>query len=1258
MGQFYLGFFAAITVETSNVWIDLNGFAITMRDDFYLRQRWFSIIELADRAFVANEGVASLKVQEGDKLLSHPSASNPSADGLGPSSRPGASSNTFGPRGGPLASASKTLISGGTLGQSSHAGIHGNGNRDVVVEDMTVLDFEVAGVQFNGGDNVAVARCTIGPSKTSGVPSHKVSHAVFTSLYAHRYLPGGLFHLAAKGHKNLPITGGSRTPTLVGTIQLGDKPRGEEVSMQWLFDRLRYALNLYFDHTLGRTGTSDATEQGGEDDTAKYGVTTEDAIRFFGNPTGLSDGSAMYGLVFHRLGSAVEALGAQDEPFTGPEHENITVQDVTITGLRHHTVTVPALVFADGTRIQGPVRDVLEITDMVSNLVSPALGRYHGNLLSDAYLAFWKLSNVFYAAHVLDSSCGNFGSNLTSNYAGCDGTVVNGNLNGRDIIMLQKKYFGGVSMSSTFYAWATTPGATFTTLLQRSPDVYKRRQERHYISCGGDTMFHVNKGAIGIRVEFVSNVKLSNVKVRDVRNTADAGHWLCGEQYRIPKTMELVKPQQILLNGGDRGADVQGIALAKVDGVWLNNVSVSALQSLEGSTTGVGLVSDKNDRREQLRQRQQRTSSSVRKTWSQQVRLTKVAVNDLEAGAGRAVFPFSADLTTVSAGVTNDMAALSALGGSTFASKKAVHNQVDPAKVSLRHTSSGITTSATAADGGSFIESSFIPAFSVPASTVLNKFNFTQAQMNAFVLEGLGFYESEYGIPLDGWRRVDEERTEQGASTHAASWIHVHEEEIDFFDPDAWSWSERLVQSDNHGIAFFGVYRKPGQDFHTDVVCVKDRCEGPLAESPVFNYVNAIMFSSTYVANGVFGGPAGKTIYPEQILIHGAYLVESVPWSAFGLEPAASGRHDTMITYYGTCPIDFPGTRTITNQADPANNWVDVSVINCKLDGGPMLGKGWGVGTFMLEKAGGKYTLSIVDNQIFDDSPIASGLSEVARSRPTNNACEGGGKFVSPAVVLQVRVDGVVPSTAAHNGKEVWPLTKQYQYTHEAAAKFFYEQTESVASEVQFRELWIKALAFFRDSMAIGTPVSATTANKDLQNAIDAPSSVALHNQLDLGGGSHIVPFVSNDLLNQRAYTLSGEAIPAEHLADGAISEGGIMLVVGRAGIHSAKFGYLMQGTVIKYGLFVVSSVGKYGNVEIWFADRKPMIPDLNGKTPGHCLCFLVFGVHPTFAVFFFPPSFFWWSVWQYICRADISTHNTEGAYVAFHYHFPCFCST
>ena len=201
-------------------------------------------------------------------------------------------------------------------------------------------------------------------------------------------------------------------------------------------------------------------------------------------------------------------------------------------------------------------------------------------------------------------------------------------------------------------------------------------------------------------------------------------------------------------------------------------------------------------------------------------------------------------------------------------------------------------------------------------------------------------------------------------------------------------------------------------------------------------------------------------------------------------------------------------------------------------------------------------------------------------------------------------------------------------------------------------------LAFFRDSMAIGTPVSATTANKDLQNAIDAPSSVALHNQLDLGGGSHIVPFVSNDLLNQRAYTLSGEAIPAEHLADGAISEGGIMLVVGRAGIHSAKFGYLMQGTVIKYGLFVVSSVGKYGNVEIWFADRKPMIPDLNGKTPGHCLCFLVFGVHPTFAVFFFPPSFFWWSVWQYICRADISTHNTEGAYVAFHYHFPCFCST
>jgi hypothetical protein len=77
--------------------------------------------------------------------------------------------------------------------------VHGNGNSHVVLEDLRVRDFEVTGIQFNGGDNIAVLQSKVGPAASEDVPSHKVSHALFTSLYTHRYLPGGLYHLAMKG---------------------------------------------------------------------------------------------------------------------------------------------------------------------------------------------------------------------------------------------------------------------------------------------------------------------------------------------------------------------------------------------------------------------------------------------------------------------------------------------------------------------------------------------------------------------------------------------------------------------------------------------------------------------------------------------------------------------------------------------------------------------------------------------------------------------------------------------------------------------------------------------------------------------------------------------------------------------------------------------------------------------------------------------------------------------------------------------------
>eukprot|EP01084_Bolivina_argentea_P286091 490715_1 len=55
-GPYQLGFFTGITVECSDVIIDLNGFSIGMSYEFYIQQRFFSIIELAEKNFVSGQG--------------------------------------------------------------------------------------------------------------------------------------------------------------------------------------------------------------------------------------------------------------------------------------------------------------------------------------------------------------------------------------------------------------------------------------------------------------------------------------------------------------------------------------------------------------------------------------------------------------------------------------------------------------------------------------------------------------------------------------------------------------------------------------------------------------------------------------------------------------------------------------------------------------------------------------------------------------------------------------------------------------------------------------------------------------------------------------------------------------------------------------------------------------------------------------------------------------------------------------------------
>lgn len=110
---YFLGFFAAITIESGDVELDLNNFTIEYSKEFNLKQRFGSIIELGSSPFIPKEG-------------------------------PG----NFGDR---FTKGSNIVIKNGTLGRSPHHGIHGNDPVGLKVTNILIENFEVAGISINGG---------------------------------------------------------------------------------------------------------------------------------------------------------------------------------------------------------------------------------------------------------------------------------------------------------------------------------------------------------------------------------------------------------------------------------------------------------------------------------------------------------------------------------------------------------------------------------------------------------------------------------------------------------------------------------------------------------------------------------------------------------------------------------------------------------------------------------------------------------------------------------------------------------------------------------------------------------------------------------------------------------------------------------------------------------------------------------------------------------------------------------------------------
>merc|ERR1719203_1233429 len=91
-------------------------------------------------------------------------------------------------------------------------------------------------------------------------------------------------------------------------------------------------------------------------------------------------------------------------------------------------------------------------------------------------------------------------------------------------------------------------------------------------------MAHVNKGAVGIRLEFLNGVSLSRVSVSDIQNLAPQAHPLC-------------RPTGAVLGVSEYfGTDSRGIVISVSTGVELvENISVNRVRARRGRAYGVQL---------------------------------------------------------------------------------------------------------------------------------------------------------------------------------------------------------------------------------------------------------------------------------------------------------------------------------------------------------------------------------------------------------------------------------------------------------------------------------------------------------------------------------------------------------------------------------------------------------------------------------------------------------------------------------------------
>ena len=147
-GPYILGFFSVITIESSNVELDLNSHKIEVSEEFNQNQRFASIIECGNSPFIKNQGPANF-----GEFNQAPS---------------------------------NIIIRNGEIGLSPHHGIRANNNNGLTIKNINFYNFEVAAISLHGCKNVLIDKVNINGTNRNVHSLSKYSQALFIMPFLER----------------------------------------------------------------------------------------------------------------------------------------------------------------------------------------------------------------------------------------------------------------------------------------------------------------------------------------------------------------------------------------------------------------------------------------------------------------------------------------------------------------------------------------------------------------------------------------------------------------------------------------------------------------------------------------------------------------------------------------------------------------------------------------------------------------------------------------------------------------------------------------------------------------------------------------------------------------------------------------------------------------------------------------------------------------------------------------------------------------